>query len=201
MCVLCPPVSLSQPIISVSAPEGELVLGPNGPEVPWGQSFSIVCSTKPQYQGGSFHLTSDGSAEIWTEQAVNHSASFDFPEADFFHSGNYSCFYEVTLSARVFTSGKTDVLCVIIRALTWMEWSHHIASVHPSVVYGAALGLLLLVIVLCSVLLWKKNTTQHVYVINDEYWPMTSFEVPKPTEPVKAEQIPSQLEEEVEFAS
>ncbi|XP_062388283.1 deleted in malignant brain tumors 1 protein-like isoform X3 [Sardina pilchardus] len=194
-------VSLSQPIISVSAPEGELVLGPNGPEVPWGQSFSIVCSTKPQYQGGSFHLISDGSAEIWTEQAVNHSASFDFPEADFFHAGNYSCSYEVTLSARLFTSGKTDELHVSIRALTWMEWSHHVASVHPSVVYVATPGLLLLVIVLCSVLLLRIKKTQHIYAINDQYWPMTSFEVPKPTEPVKTEQIPSQLEEDVECAS
>ncbi|XP_041941229.1 uncharacterized protein LOC121704800 isoform X3 [Alosa sapidissima] len=194
-------VSLSQPNISVSAPEGELVLGPHGPEVRWGQSFSIVCSTKPQYQGGSFHLISDRSAEIWTELAVNHSASFDFPEAEFFHEGNYSCFYEVTLSTRLFTSGKTDVLCVIVRALTWMEWSRHTASAHPSVIYGATLGLMLLAIVLCSVLLLKKKKTQHIYAINDEYWPMTSFEVLKSAEPVKTEQIPSQLEEEVEFAS
>ncbi|XP_062388287.1 deleted in malignant brain tumors 1 protein-like [Sardina pilchardus] len=184
-------VSVSQPIISVSAPKGELVLGPNGPEVPWGKSFSIVCSTKPQYQGGSFHLTSDGSAEIWTEQAVNHSASFDFPEADFVHAGNYSCFYEVTLSARVFTSGRTDVLHVNIRALF-----HH---VHPSVFYGPTLGLLLLAIVLCSVLLWKKKR-QHIYAINDEYWPMTSFEEAKLADPVKTERGPSQLEE-VQFAS
>ncbi|XP_062390807.1 immunoglobulin superfamily member 1-like isoform X2 [Sardina pilchardus] len=172
-------VSLSQPIISVSAPEEELVLGPHGPEVPWGQSFSIICSTKPQYQGGSFHLTSDGSAEIWTELAVNHSASFYFPKADFIHAGNYSCIYEVTLSSRHFPSGKTDVLCVTIRALTWMEWSRHIASARPSVFYGVTLGLLLLLLllllVLCSVLLLNK--TKAKYVINEEYWPMSSFEV------------------------
>ncbi|KAG5283799.1 hypothetical protein AALO_G00046290 [Alosa alosa] len=137
-------VSLSQPIISIRAPEGELVLGPLGPEVPWGQSFSIVCTTEPQeYQGGSFHLTSDGSAEIWTELAVNHSASFYFPKAEFILAGNYSCIYEVTLA---------------------------------------------------TLLLLNKKKAK--YVVNEEHWPMSSFEVPQSSYHMKTKKIPNPMDEE-----
>ncbi|KAG5280218.1 hypothetical protein AALO_G00086370 [Alosa alosa] len=139
-------VSLSQPNISVSAPEGELVLGPHGPEVRWGQSFSIVCSTKPQYQGGSFHLIFDSS----------------------------------DMDGVVSPYGICTSLCDLW-GNTWPD-----APCDSPVL---------------SVAVEEKEDSAYIYVINDEYWPMTSFEVLKSAEPVKTEQRPSQLEEEVEFAS
>ena len=108
---------LVQPNISLSAPNGGLFWGPQGPEVTRGHSLSIICSTGPQYQGGSFHLIFDGSNTTRTELAVNHSASFYIPEADYSHQGNYSCVYEVNVSRRAFKSTHTALLTIIIRRI------------------------------------------------------------------------------------
>ncbi|XP_062407985.1 uncharacterized protein LOC134099210 [Sardina pilchardus] len=109
------PVVLVQPNISLSAPDGGLFWGPQGPEVTWGHSLSLICSTEPQHQGGSFHLIFDGSNSTRTQLAINHSASFYIPEADYSHQGNYSCVYEVTVSSRTFKSTQTAPLTVIVR--------------------------------------------------------------------------------------
>ncbi|XP_076139007.1 uncharacterized protein LOC143122089 [Alosa pseudoharengus] len=109
-------VVLVQPNISLSAPDGGLFWGPQGPEVTRGHSLSLICSTEPQHQGGSFHLIFDGSNRTRTQLAINHSASFYIPEADYSHQGNYSCVYEVTVSSRTFKSTQTAPLTVIIRA-------------------------------------------------------------------------------------
>ncbi|XP_062386447.1 uncharacterized protein LOC134074654 [Sardina pilchardus] len=108
-------VDLVQPNISLSAPDGGLFRGPQGPEVTRGHSLSLVCSTEPQHQGGSFHLIFDGSNSTRTQLAINHSASFYIPEADYSHQGNYSCVYEVTVSSRTFKSRQTAPLTVIVR--------------------------------------------------------------------------------------
>ncbi|XP_062408010.1 uncharacterized protein LOC134099235 [Sardina pilchardus] len=108
-------VVLVQPNISLSAPDGGLFWGPQGPEVTRGHSLSLVCSTEPQHQGGSFHLIFDGSNSTRTQLAINHSASFYIPEADYSHQGNYSCVYELTVSSRTFKSTQTAPLTVIIR--------------------------------------------------------------------------------------
>ncbi|XP_062408246.1 neurotrypsin-like [Sardina pilchardus] len=108
-------VVLVQPNISLSAPDGGLFWGPQGPEVTWGHSLSLICSTEPQHQGGSFHLIFDGSNSTRTQLAINHSASFYIPEADYSHQGNYSCVYEVTVSSRTFKSTQTAPLTVIVR--------------------------------------------------------------------------------------
>ncbi|XP_062408013.1 uncharacterized protein LOC134099238 [Sardina pilchardus] len=105
-----------RPNISLSAPDGGLFWGPQGPEVTRGHSLSLICSTEPQHQGGSFHLIFDGSNSTRTQLAVNHSASFYIPEADYSHQGNYSCVYEVTVSSRTFKSTPTAPLTVIVRA-------------------------------------------------------------------------------------
>ncbi|XP_063049915.1 uncharacterized protein LOC134444580, partial [Engraulis encrasicolus] len=170
-------VPLPQPAISVSGPDGELPWGRHGPEAPRDQSFSIVCSIQSQYPGGSFHLVSDGSDEIRTELAVNNSASFFFPAADFTHEANYSCLYEVTLTGRLFTSTRTDELSMSVRELTWMEWIHtSVTSAHPIVFYcGAILGLMLLLVPIAVCILRKMNRGQE-YVVNDEYWAMTTYD-------------------------
>ncbi|KAM9456647.1 scavenger receptor cysteine-rich domain-containing group B protein-like [Clarias gariepinus] len=100
-------VNLQQPSISFS--DGD------GPEVTKGYSFSIICSTEPQYPGGSFHLELSGSNITRTQSTVNHSAVFLFPEADFVHQGNYSCTYKVTVSSRSFTSTATEPLFITVK--------------------------------------------------------------------------------------
>ncbi|XP_036445311.1 uncharacterized protein LOC118821009 [Colossoma macropomum] len=108
-------VNLLQPNISFSDPDGRFHGGPQGPEVTRGHSFSIICSTKPQYPGGSFHLELSGSSISSTQSAVDHSTTFFFPEADFVHQGNYSCVYELTVSSRTFNSPTTELLAVTVK--------------------------------------------------------------------------------------
>ncbi|XP_053496910.1 uncharacterized protein LOC128617789 [Ictalurus furcatus] len=100
-------VNLQQPNIFFTAA--------GGPEVTRGYGFSIICSTEPQYPGGSFHLKFSGSNITRTQSAVNHSAVFLFSEADFVHQGNYSCAYEVNVSSRTFTSTTTELLEITVK--------------------------------------------------------------------------------------
>ncbi|XP_036439478.1 scavenger receptor cysteine-rich type 1 protein M130-like [Colossoma macropomum] len=90
--VICSGI-LVQPNISVSA---TIIMsrGLQGSEAFRGHSFTITCSTQPQYPGGSFYLNLPWSSRSHTQTAVNHSASFLFPAADDSHQGNYSCVYE-----------------------------------------------------------------------------------------------------------
>ncbi|XP_059403640.1 immunoglobulin superfamily member 1-like, partial [Carassius carassius] len=104
-------VNLQQPSISLSDPDGWFHVGPQGPVITRGHSFTIICNTDSQFPGGSFHLFR-GSNIIRTESAVNHSASFFFPEADFSHEGNYSCVYEVSVSSRSFRSSDSELLLI-----------------------------------------------------------------------------------------
>ena len=110
----CFPVNLLQPNISFSDPDGRFHGGPQGPEVTRGHSFSIICSTKLQYPGGSFHLEFSGSNITRSQSAVDHSTTFFVPEADFVHQGNYSCVYEVNVSSRTFNSPTTELLAVTV---------------------------------------------------------------------------------------
>ncbi|KAL6476477.1 hypothetical protein MHYP_G00149760 [Metynnis hypsauchen] len=128
-------VNLLQPNISFSGPDGRIYWGPQWPEATRGYSFSIICSTKPQYPGGSFHLEFSGSSITRTQSAVNHSTTFFFPEADFVHQGNYSCVYEVTVSSRTFSSPTTELLAVTVKA-----------SLALFIGSGVAAGLLLILV-------------------------------------------------------
>ncbi|XP_055780224.1 deleted in malignant brain tumors 1 protein-like [Salvelinus fontinalis] len=85
---------LVQPDISLTDSMGGVSRGHQGPEMFRGYSFTITCSTQPQYPGGSFLLTFTGSNRTQTQTAVNHSAAFLFPAADDSHQGNYSCVYD-----------------------------------------------------------------------------------------------------------
>ncbi|KAL2085665.1 hypothetical protein ACEWY4_018985 [Coilia grayii] len=108
-------VNLHQPRINCTAPEGGLSWGPVGPQITRGHSFIITCSTQPQHPGGVFHLSFSGSNRTSTQPAINHSASFYFPVADYSHQGNYSCVYQVELSSRQFHSMETERLTITIR--------------------------------------------------------------------------------------
>nr|XP_055049755.1 uncharacterized protein LOC129435874 [Misgurnus anguillicaudatus] len=111
MCSSCFLVNLQKPNISLS---GLFDFGHQGSVITRGHSFTITCSSESQYSGGFFSLFS-GSNIISSEPAVNHSAVFIFPEADYSHEGNYSCVYEVIVSSRKFDSDVSDLLLITIR--------------------------------------------------------------------------------------
>nr|XP_029491421.1 deleted in malignant brain tumors 1 protein-like isoform X4 [Oncorhynchus nerka] len=147
--VVCLSVVLLQPNISLNAPNGGMFWGLQGPEVTRGHSFSITCSIQPQYPGGLFYLDFSGSNRTETEPAINHSASFHFPVADYTDQGNYSCVYEVNVSTLSFHSTKTELLTVSIRA-----------SIVPIIASGAIGGLLLLLLLLIPCLVWRKISSR-----------------------------------------
>ncbi|KAG7334656.1 hypothetical protein KOW79_001252 [Hemibagrus wyckioides] len=144
-------VNLQQPKISFSAADGWSHYGPEGPEMIRGYGFSIICSTEPQYPGGSFHLGFSGSNITRTQSAVNHSAIFLFPEADFNHQGNYSCTYEVSVSSRTFTSTTNEHVLISMKV-----------PLAPFIGFGVTAGLLLtfLPIIIWVVMTWKRRKCQ-----------------------------------------
>uniref|UniRef100_A0A8C7HI81 SRCR domain-containing protein n=1 Tax=Oncorhynchus kisutch TaxID=8019 RepID=A0A8C7HI81_ONCKI len=95
---------LVQPDIFLTDPMGGVFRGHQGPEMFRGYNFTITCSTQPQYPGGSFHLTFTGSNRTQTQPAVNHSAAFLFPAADYSHQGNYRCVYDNYVFSHNFSS-------------------------------------------------------------------------------------------------
>lgn len=104
---------LVQPDISLTDSMGGVSRGHQGPEVFRGYSFTITCSTQPQYPGGSFLLTFTGSNRTQTQPAVNHSAAFLFPAADDSHQGNYSCVYDNYVFSHNFSS-ESELLSLTI---------------------------------------------------------------------------------------
>ncbi|XP_067283362.1 uncharacterized protein [Pseudorasbora parva] len=140
-------VHLQKPSIPRIAPDGGFDMGPQGPVITRGHSFTIICSTESQYPGGSFNLFRESNITS-IQSAVDLSASFSFPEADFSHEGNYSCVYEVTLSSRTFRSSASELLAITITA-----------SLLP--VIGASVSaVLLLLSVLIIILLCKRRQKQ-----------------------------------------
>nr|XP_046271678.1 deleted in malignant brain tumors 1 protein-like isoform X3 [Scatophagus argus] len=108
-------VTLQQPSISLTSPNGGLVWGPEGAEVTRGYSFIFTCSISSHYPEGRFFLIFSGSDITNTKPAVNHSASFNFHVAEYEHQGNYSCVYEVMLSSRKYTSTTTATMSVTVK--------------------------------------------------------------------------------------
>ncbi|XP_012695105.2 uncharacterized protein LOC105910886 isoform X2 [Clupea harengus] len=142
-------VRLHLPGINCTAPEGGLSWGPSGLEITKGYSFSITCSTQPQFPGGVFHLSFSGSNSPLTQPATNHSASFYFPAANYSHQGNYSCVYRVDVSSRHFYSMETEKLTVTIREF-----------MVPFIAAGVTCGVVLLLLfgLVCIFWAWRKQT-------------------------------------------
>ncbi|KAF4093065.1 hypothetical protein AMELA_G00029110 [Ameiurus melas] len=107
-----------------------------------------MCSTEPQYPGGSFHLKFSGSNITRTQSAVNHSAVFLFPEADFVHQGNYSCTYKVNVSSRTFTSTTTELQEITVKASL---------ALYIGVGVTAGLLLILVPVIFCFVKTQKRR--------------------------------------------
>nr|XP_020479138.1 uncharacterized protein LOC109973697 [Monopterus albus] len=148
-------VRLPQPSISLTSSNGGLVLSPA--EVTRGYSFVITCSINCSYPDGRFFLIFSGSNIISTKSAVNHSASFDFPVAEYEHQGNYSCVYEVTLSARRFNSTETTPIIVIVKV--------PLLPLVSSVASGILLLLLLILLVICLVHRRRRQAKQPVVLV------------------------------------
>ncbi|XP_028978850.1 uncharacterized protein LOC114840169 [Esox lucius] len=124
-----------------------MVWGSKQSEVTRGHIFSITCSIQLQYPGGLFYLDFSGTNRTETKPAVNHSASFHFPVAEYKHEGNYSCSYEVNVTTRTFHSTRSELLTVSIQA-----------SPALVTVSGTAVGiLLLLILVAVSCVVWRKR--------------------------------------------
>ncbi|KAM9398595.1 CD5 antigen-like isoform 2-T3 [Salvelinus alpinus] len=104
-----------QPDIFLTDSMGGVSRGHQGPEMFRGYSFTITCSTQPQYPGGSFLLTFTGSNRTQTQPAVNHSAAFLFPAADDSHQGNYRCVYDNYVFSHNFSS-ESELLSLTITA-------------------------------------------------------------------------------------
>ncbi|XP_051569972.1 deleted in malignant brain tumors 1 protein-like isoform X2 [Myxocyprinus asiaticus] len=145
-------VNLQQPNISFSAPGGWFDLGSKGPVVTRGHSFTIICSTESQYPGGFFYLFS-GSNITRRRSAVNHTALFSFPVADYSQQGNYSCGYEVNVSSRAFSSATSQLLVITIRSVVF-------TSFLLSVIGATVSAVLLLFCALIIIFLWKRRQTQ-----------------------------------------
>ncbi|XP_036445351.1 uncharacterized protein LOC118821051 [Colossoma macropomum] len=152
-------VNLQQPNISFSNPDGRFYWGSQGSEATRGHSFSLICSTKPQYPGGSFHLELSGSNITKTQSAVNHSTTFFFDEADFVHQGNYSCVYEVNVSSRTFNSPTTELLAVTVKA-----------SPVPFIASGVTAGLLLILVpIIIFFIKRSKNQKDHQTAVKTDH--------------------------------
>ncbi|KAL7860896.1 hypothetical protein AOLI_G00172450 [Acnodon oligacanthus] len=154
-------VNLLQPSISFSAPDGRSHWWLQGSEATRGYSFSIICSTKAQYPGGSFRLEFSGSNITRTQSAVNHSTTFFFPEADFVHHGNYSCVYEVTVSSRTFSSPTNEHLAVTVKV-----------SPVPFIASGVTAGLLLVLVpIIIFFIKRSKNQKDHQMAVKTDHRP------------------------------
>ncbi|XP_035491570.2 scavenger receptor cysteine-rich type 1 protein M130-like [Scophthalmus maximus] len=111
---------LVQPNVSVSPIVGVSGDKQQGYHVLLGSSFTVTCSTEPQYQEGSFHLlfnTSD-MAQNYTLPAVNHSAHFLFPAARSAHRGDYTCVYHVYVFSYNFSSESRPLHLIVSASVT-----------------------------------------------------------------------------------
>ncbi|XP_041694747.2 soluble scavenger receptor cysteine-rich domain-containing protein SSC5D-like [Coregonus clupeaformis] len=135
-----------QPDISLTDSMGGVSRGHEGPEVFRGHSFTITCSTQPQYPGGSFLLTFTGSNRTQTQPAVNHSAAFLFPAADDSHQGNYSCVYDNYVFSHNFSS-ESELLTLTVTA-----------SPLPAFIIRHVVVLLILLTAITTFYLYYKTT-------------------------------------------
>ncbi|XP_023207062.1 uncharacterized protein LOC111611974 [Xiphophorus maculatus] len=98
---------LVEPLIFLSSSTDGVSTGrKQGSELLIGSHFSIMCSIRPQYEGGSFQLifSTSNYTQNQTLPAVNHSALFLFSAAGHAHQGTYLCVYHVYVFSYNFSS-------------------------------------------------------------------------------------------------
>ncbi|XP_051814218.1 uncharacterized protein LOC110966688 [Acanthochromis polyacanthus] len=103
---------LVQPNISVSSSRFEVQQ--QKVRVLLGSNFSIICSTRPQYPGGSFQLVFNSSSTTldYVLPAVTHSAVFLFPAAEGLHRGTYTCIYHLNVFSHNFSSTSRPIYLI-----------------------------------------------------------------------------------------
>ncbi|XP_051813975.1 scavenger receptor cysteine-rich type 1 protein M130-like isoform X2 [Acanthochromis polyacanthus] len=103
---------LVQPNISVSS--SRLEVQQQKVRVLLGSNFSIICSTRPQYPGGSFQLVFNSSSSTlnYVLPAVTHSAFFLFPAAEGLHRGTYTCIYHLYVFSHNFSSTSRPIYLI-----------------------------------------------------------------------------------------
>ncbi|XP_032446824.1 scavenger receptor cysteine-rich type 1 protein M160-like isoform X2 [Xiphophorus hellerii] len=98
---------LVEPLIFLSSSTDGVSTGrKQGSELLIGSHFSIMCSIRPQYEGGSFQLifSTSNYTQNQTLPAVNHSALFLSSAAGHAHHGTYRCVYHVYVFSYNFSS-------------------------------------------------------------------------------------------------
>ncbi|XP_034146997.1 uncharacterized protein LOC105020828 [Esox lucius] len=157
---------LVQPNIYLTDSMGGVSRGHQESEMFRGYSFTITCSTQPQYPGGSFLLKFIGSnrTQTQTQPAVNHSAVFLFPAADDSHQGNYRCVYSNYVFSHNFSSEGQLLFLTITACLLSAFIIRHI------------LGLLILLTALIILFLYHKTTRRQKRVNNVNVLEMVSLD-------------------------
>ncbi|XP_034723705.1 scavenger receptor cysteine-rich type 1 protein M130-like [Etheostoma cragini] len=110
---------LAQPNISPS-PDAVYKAKEKRFQVLMGSNFTISCSVRPQYPGGSFQLIvpTPDPVQNYTLPAVNHSAHFLFPAADPTHRGEYRCVYHLYVFSHNFSSESRPLHLTLAASLT-----------------------------------------------------------------------------------
>uniref|UniRef100_A0A673A7H6 SRCR domain-containing protein n=1 Tax=Sphaeramia orbicularis TaxID=375764 RepID=A0A673A7H6_9TELE len=104
---------LPQPNISLS--DGVFGVYQQGFRVLIGSDFTVTCSVRPQYPGGSFQLICDTEKPLnLTLPAVNHSAHFLLSAMGYAHRGNYTCVYHVDVYNHSFSSSQSPALYLTV---------------------------------------------------------------------------------------
>ncbi|XP_043976261.1 CD5 antigen-like, partial [Gambusia affinis] len=104
--LICSGLLVEPHIFLSSSTDGVSTGRKQGSELLIGSSFSIMCSIRPQYEGGSFQLifSTSNYTQNHTLPAVNHSALFLFSAAGHAHQGTYRCVYHVYVFSYNFSS-------------------------------------------------------------------------------------------------
>ncbi|KAF6716083.1 Deleted in malignant brain tumors 1 protein [Oryzias melastigma] len=144
-------VKLDKPHISLSSPHVMVMYSPQKISIPKGSYFVISCSTSSRYANGVFSLrnvkTNTSEVKIAESHTFFSMASFEFPEVDLLHQGEYSCVYGINISAHSFCSLPSKTLQVNIVATT------------SSSVVAAVVSVLLVLLFLVGVgfVVWRKK--------------------------------------------
>ncbi|XP_054884088.1 scavenger receptor cysteine-rich type 1 protein M130-like [Poeciliopsis prolifica] len=104
--IICSGLLVEPLIFLPSSTDGVSTGRKQGSELLIGSEFSIMCSIRPQYAGGSFQLifSTSNYTQNQTLPAVNHSALFLFAAAGHAHQGTYRCLYHVYVFSHNFWS-------------------------------------------------------------------------------------------------
>ncbi|XP_039680535.1 scavenger receptor cysteine-rich type 1 protein M130-like isoform X2 [Perca fluviatilis] len=132
---------LAQPKISPSpSPDAVYKAKQQRLQVLMGSNFTIRCSVRPQYPGGSFKLIvpTPDPAQNYTLPAVNHSAHFQFSAADSTHRGEYRCVYHLYVFSDNFSSESRPLHLTLADLLAQpnISFSTHIDGVSEATQQG-----------------------------------------------------------------